>query len=89
MLQLVDRLTPPKPLPETAIVRAVSMKETIDRIRALLKKNRRLSFGELLTSAHNRTEVIVSFLALLELVKQKAVALRQREIFSDIVIEKI
>jgi len=89
MLQLVDRLTPPKPLPETAIDRAVSMKETIDRIRALLKKNRRLSFGELLTSAHNRTEVIVSFLALLELVKQKAVALRQREIFSDIVIEKI
>ena len=54
-----------------------------------MKKNRRLSFGELLTSAHNRTEVIVSFLALLELVKQKAVALRQREIFSDIVIEKI
>ena len=89
MLQLVDRLTPPKPLPETAIDRAVSMKETIDRIRALLKKNRRLSFGELLTSAHNRTEAIVSFLALLELVKQKAVALRQREIFSDIVIEKI
>jgi len=89
MLQLVDRLTPPKPLPETAIDRAVSMKETIERIRALLKKSRRLSFGELLTSARNRTEVIVNFLALLELMKQKVVALRQEEGFGEIVISRV
>lgn len=89
MLQLVDRLKPPKPLPETAIDRAVSMKETIERIHRLLKKSRRLLFGDLLGSAGNKTEVIVSFLALLELMKQRVVALHQECGFGNIVVEKL
>lgn len=89
MLQLISRLKPLKPLPQTNIDRAISMKEKIDKIRNLINTRGRADFFELLDNAKNRTEVIVSFLALLELVKQKVVALRQDDLFSDIAIEKV
>jgi len=88
MLQLVSRLRPPKPLRQTTIDRAISMKEKIDRIRELINKNGRIGFFELLNNAKNKTEVIISFLAMLELVKQKTITIKQNEVFSDILIEK-
>lgn len=89
MLQLVRRLTPPKPIPETSIDRAISLKERIDRIRDLLKKTGKINFYELVSESGNKTEVIVSFLALLELVKQKTLTLYQDDAFGDIVIERV
>lgn len=89
MIQLISRLAPPKPLPETSIDRAVSMKEKIDAIRRLLSGRKRFSFHDLLSDARNKTEVIVSFLAILELLKQRNIFLRQEESFSDIVVERV
>lgn len=89
MVQLVHRLAPPKPLPEASIDRAVSMKEKVDVIRRMLSRAKRFSFREILSDARNKTEVIVSFLAILELLKQRAVFLRQKESFSDILIEAV
>jgi len=89
MVQLVNRLKPPKPLFSTTIDRAVSMKEKIDSIRNILNKSGKVNFFEILKDVKNRTEVIVSFLALLELVKQKNVVLKQRDIFSNISVEKV
>ncbi|PLX26521.1 hypothetical protein C0581_04280 [Candidatus Parcubacteria bacterium] len=86
MVQLVKRLAPPKPLPETQIDKTVSMKEKIDTLHKLLKKGKEVSFQTLLSDASTKTEVIVSFLAILELVKQKDIYLQQDNHFSDIVI---
>ncbi len=89
MVQLISRLTPPKPLPQTHIDRAVSMKQKLDHIRSLLSSKKPIHFRELLSAARSRTDVIVSFLAILELVKQRTVALKQDETFGDIVISKV
>lgn len=89
MIQLVRRLEPPKPLPETHVDRAVSMKQKIDDIRRLLVRTTKINFFELLADAKNKTEIIVSFLALLELVKQKIIHVDQQEGFGDIVIQKL
>lgn len=89
MTALVRRLTPPKPLPETSIDKKMSVKERIDMIRKLLHSSRALHFSKLLGDAENRTEVIVSLMALLELVKQKVIVLRQDRAFTDIAIERV
>jgi len=86
---LLKRLQPPKPLPKTFIDKAVSMKEKIDQIRKLLSQSKQINFSQVLADVQNRTEVIVGFLALLELVKQKSVALDQDDNFGDIIINKI
>ncbi|MFH1286615.1 MAG: ScpA family protein [Candidatus Magasanikbacteria bacterium] len=89
ILALVYRLQPPKPLPKTHIDRTISVKEKINRVWALLKSKNKLQFKDILDSAESKTEIIVSFLALLELAKQKKVVLRQDHSFHDILIHKI
>ncbi len=47
------------------------------------------SFNHILASAQNKTEMIVSFLALLELIKQRDVMVIQGEMFGEIEINRI
>jgi segregation and condensation protein A len=88
-VKLLERIKPLPPLPETRIDKAISIREKIEHIRVLLKNAEKVSFSELLNDSKNRTEVIASFLALLELVKDESVALKQKGSFCDIMIEKI
>lgn len=89
MLRLVQRLKPPKPLPRTTIDRAVSLKEKIAHLRQLLTEKGSVSFFGTVADKASRTDVIVGFLALLELVKQQAASVDQDELFGDIVIKRI
>ena len=86
---LLERLEPPKPLPRTHIDRAITVREKIDRIREIIEKSGQMSFSDALKGSENRTEVIVSFLALLELVKQESIVLKQGGSFDDIMLEKV
>lgn len=89
MLHLVRLLAPRKALPEVRIDKAVSVKEKIAQIHVLLANMKRCSFGQVITDAKNKTEIIIGFLAILELVKQRVVVLSQKETFDDIVISRI
>ena len=88
MVFLLNRLEPMEPLPKTTIDHSVSIKQKIDAIRNLLKNGQEFSFKNLLSSAQNKTEVIVSFLAVLELVKQQSVRFRQVNSFEDLLVTK-
>lgn len=88
MTALLRRLKPVDPLPKVTIDHSVSVKQKIDAIRNLLKNHKEFSFNNLLSSAQNKTEVIVNFLAILELVKDKSVAVKQSVSFDDMLIVK-
>src|SRR3989338_3239023 len=83
--RLLKKLRPPKPLPFATIDRAVSIKEKIQHLRQLLSRGA-FSFLDSFSSRENRTELIVSFLALLELVKIRVVKIDQQEQFGDILV---
>jgi segregation and condensation protein A len=86
---LLKRLKPLCPLPKVSIDRAISIKEKIASIFDLLKTRKKLSFIQLLSESENRTEVIVSFLAILELIKSGSASVNQKNTFSDLEIYKI
>ncbi|TSC83765.1 MAG: segregation and condensation protein A [Parcubacteria group bacterium Gr01-1014_13] len=88
MVFLLGRLKPLEALPKVTIDHSVSIKQKIDSIRNLLKNGKELSFKDILSSAQNKTEVIVSFLAILELVKQQSVRFRQVNAFEDLLVVK-
>lgn len=88
MVQLVNRLAPPKPLPRTSMDKAVSLKEKINTLKALIHKHKNMLFHHTIGNLRNKTEVIVSFLALLELVKQQEILFSQETQFGDIFIER-
>lgn len=66
----------------------VSIKQKIEDLKSEIGRRARLGFREFVSRAKNKTEVIVSFLALLELIKQKAVEVSQGDLFGDIEISK-
>ena len=67
----------------------ITIREKIALIAELLGKNRNATFNRLLGKKPTRLEVVVTFLALLELVKRYRVSARQESLFSDIQIEKL
>ncbi len=88
MVFLLNRLKPMEALPKVSIDHSVSIKQKIDSIRNLLKNGKEFSFKNLLSSAQNKTGVIVSFLAILELVKERSVRFRQVDAFADLLVTK-
>jgi len=88
MVLLVERLTPPKALPKTNIGAIVSLKQKIATLRDLIASKKQCSFGELIEDKENKTDIILSFLALLELVKQHTVSVNQQYRCGEIVIKR-
>jgi segregation and condensation protein A len=76
-------------LPLKTLEPKISIDDKIFSIRQLLGNKIKLSFSRLLETASSRTEIIVSFLAVLELAKQKELFFEQEELFSEITINKI
>lgn len=88
MAALLSRLRPVSPLPQVTIDHSVSVKQKLDTLRNLLKSEKQFSFFKLISEAKNKTEVIASFLALLELVKEKSAIIKQKNSFEDLIVVK-
>lgn len=71
-------------LPEARVKPLVTIEEMMDRLASRVQSAMTLTFKEFAGSAKEKVEIIVSFLALLELVKQGAVAAEQYETHGDI-----
>jgi segregation and condensation protein A len=71
-------------LPEARVKPLVTIEEMMDRLAKRVQSAMTLSFKDFAGSTKEKVEVIVSFLALLELVKQGAVAAEQYDTYGDI-----
>ena len=67
----------------------VSIEDMMDRLMERVQKSITMSFKEFSGSAKEKVEVIVSFLAMLELVKQGAIDAAQHQTFADISITNL
>ena len=84
---MLKEIEPIIQLPKKSILKAISIKEKIEQIKKKILSNINLSFSDLIKESKTRTEVIVAFLGVLELVKQKAVVVKQEEVFKEIIIK--
>ena len=85
---LIQKITPPEILQKRILERVVTIKEKISHIKDLLMSHTTFSFKKSVLVYGSRSEKIVSFLAILELAKQKMVDVEQGEYLGDIVIKK-
>jgi len=67
----------------------VTIREKIDLIAKVMKEVERASFRSLLDPGASRLEVVVTFLAMLELVKRYRIHAHQEDLFSDIEINRM
>ena len=75
-------------LPEEAIKEVVSIGEKIKEIQTSIAQKIEFKLSEMMQSK-SKTEVVVTFLALLELIKQRVLTVDQEALFSEIRIKKL
>ena len=75
-------------LPKATVKKAISIQEKIEHLQGQLSDRVESKLSDLISTAKDKTEVIVTFLALLELIKQRVLSVEQEFMFSEIVIKR-
>jgi segregation and condensation protein A len=77
-----------KTLPEDQMVsfreETVTVQQKIEEIMQVLAKHKRVEFSTFLSALNTRLEIIITFLAILELVKSQRLIARQSQLFGSI-----
>lgn len=88
-LFLLRRLEPFFKLQQAAIERVVSVEERLNEIRDAVLSRATITFQQFASAGKSKVDIVVSFLALLELVKQRVVKTVQSGAFRDIEIKRV
>lgn len=83
----VDKIDPVRSKFGKIEMEEVSLPDKITYVSTTVKKRKKCKFKQLLEEAHSKVEVIVSFLAILELIKVGEIEVRQDETFGEIYID--
>lgn len=78
-----------KPLGVIIAAPRVTIREKIDMIAKIMKEVQRATFKSLLDQGASRLEVVVTFLAMLELVKRYRIHAHQDDLFGEIEIDRM
>lgn len=78
-----------KPLATVISAPRVTIREKIDMISKVMKDLQHSSFSALTKDSTSRLEIVVTFLAMLELIKRYRVQAHQEGLFSDIEIDRM
>ncbi len=84
----LEKLRPPTKFQEKKLEKKISIEDKILTIQDMIKKRIKFSFNKVLNNAKNKTEIIVSFLAALELMRQRELRMDQEVLFGEISLEK-
>ncbi len=86
---VVRRLEPILRLPQAAIERVMTLEEKMSQLVERVRVAVTTSFRAMAHEATSRAELIVTFLAMLELAKQRTISVKQAELFEDIHISHV
>ncbi len=87
-IDIIKRIEPVFKIPEKVIKKVISIKEKIKHIQERIFQAEKVNFYDLVKQKGDTTEIVVSFLAVLELVKQRTVEVVQEDLYDDIIIKK-
>jgi len=85
-MRVLDEIPVEKKLEREIVKEVITLEEKMKHFQNSLKKKIELSFSEIAHSSRDKIEIIISFLAVLEMVKQKIIQVEQGELFRDIKI---
>jgi segregation and condensation protein A len=86
---ILKRLQPFFALQQASMERTKSVEERLEELTEALRSKATMSFNEVVSSAGSKMEVVVSFLALLELLRRRAVRAEQSGSFADIQLKRV
>lgn len=87
--ELIKRIDYLNNLPQKIIERVISLQEMVSNLRQVLSQASKISFKEIIKTSKSKKEVVVCFMALLELVKSGEATVSQATIFDEIHLKKV
>lgn len=84
---VLDKMPKEEKFSKAVVRNKISMEDKISEIRKILSLSKSIKFGEFLRKAKTKVEIIISFLAILELLKLKVLEVEQNENFSEIILQ--
>lgn len=88
MSRILAEMPKAEKLAEERVKEVITLEEKIFELKSSIQHRIETSFRKLTEKAKDKTEVIVTFLAILELFKEKIITVEQKEIFGEIMICK-
>lgn len=84
-LTIVEQLKPiVAPLVEETLIAKINIEDRIAYIASSISKLIKSRFSEMISETSSKVEVVVSFLAMLELIKQRTITADQSDLFGEI-----
>lgn len=71
-------------LGEEIVSEVITLEEKINELQSVLRRRMEATFADIASQAKDKIEVIISFLAMLEMVKQRIIEVEQGELFKEI-----
>jgi len=84
--KIIAEIPTKEALKEEVLEKKASLEEKIVQIKRFLKENIEISFQRTVQGAQGKTEIIMTFLAVLELAKRRVVLVRQQYSFGEIIL---
>lgn len=78
-----------KPLKTKIEHQTITIEERIDQVRQLIEQRKQITFQELYEREEGKELVVLTFMAILELAREKIVSITQDDLFQDIYINYI
>lgn len=88
MSRILAEMPKTEKLAEECIKEVITLKEKMEQLKLSLEERIETSFKHLTKNAKDKTEVIVTFLAILELFKERIIHFEQSELFGEIKIRR-
>jgi segregation and condensation protein A len=87
MIEVLEQQPEPDQLERAVEIPQVRVRDKIVAILRSIRRIGKVSFKSLVKSARSRLEIVVSFIAVLELIKQRQIEATQNELFGDIEVK--
>jgi len=84
---LLKRMEPFFALREISMKRVKSVEERLDELKGAISTRAKMSFRDVIAGSKSRVEVVISFLALLEMMRRQIVKVKQKD--KEIMIERV
>lgn len=87
LYEVLEEMNPPEPPIHSMAALEISIEDKLEELGKLVKMGKPFKFKQIMRQARSRNEIIVTFLAVLEMIKQRLVNVTQAHPFDDILVE--
>jgi segregation and condensation protein A len=75
------------PMSDVVTITTLTIRNRINEIKDIMQMHSKVSFSKFIEDNSSRLDIVITFLALLELVKNHAIIAAQENLFTDIAFE--